>query len=57
METTLLIEAEGQPSVTIIIEAPPEIIFQDTGVQGPIGPALDIGDMVPLLNAILHQGL
>lgn len=37
MDTTLLIEADGQPSVTITIAADPDIIFQDTGVQGPPG--------------------
>jgi hypothetical protein len=51
METTLLIEAEGQPSVTIMIEAAPEIVFQDVGVQGPPGtagpPGADIGGYDP----------
>jgi hypothetical protein len=47
METTLLIEADGQPSVTIQIEAAPDIVFEDAGIQGvpgnpgPPGPGLD----------------
>ncbi len=51
MDTTLLIEAEGQTSVTIQIEAPPEIVFEDSGIQGPPGgpgePGADIGGYDP----------
>lgn len=46
-----MIEAEGQPSVTITIEAAPEIVFEDTGIQGKPGgegrPGADIGGYDP----------
>jgi hypothetical protein len=51
METTLLIEADGQPSVTIVIAADPDIIFQEAGIQGVPGgegrPGADIGGYDP----------
>lgn len=56
METTLLIEAEGQPSVTITIEAEPEIVFQDVGLQGPPGPEAtpEPGDAIRIVGDVVH---
>ncbi|MES2902820.1 MAG: hypothetical protein V4696_01420 [Pseudomonadota bacterium] len=50
-ETTLTIEAEGQPTVKVTIEAAPELVFRDSGMQGPPGgegrPGADIGGYDP----------
>lgn len=51
METTLLIEADGQPQIHLTIDAPPDIVFEDIGIQGPPGgpgqPGADIGGYDP----------
>lgn len=57
METTLLIEAEGQPVVHLTIDSPPDIIFQDTGLQGPPGPpgdAGEAGDAIRIVGDVVH---
>ena len=58
METTLLIEADGQPTVSITIEAEPDLVFHDTGIQGPPGPpgATDIeaGDGIQVVGEFVH---
>jgi hypothetical protein len=57
METTLLIEADGQPSVSIVIDSPPDIVFHDTGIQGPPGPpgsAGEEGDAIRIVGEVVH---
>ena len=56
METTLLIEADGQPSVTIQIEAEPDIVFQDSGIQGVPGPAATVesGDGIKVVGDVVN---
>lgn len=55
-----MIEAEGQPSVTITIEAAPEIVFEDTGIQGPRGPAgnaAQSGDGIKVVGEVVNVDL
>jgi hypothetical protein len=56
MDTTLLIEADGQPSVSIVIPADPDIVFQDVGIQGPPGPAVppEAGDAIRVVGEVVH---
>jgi hypothetical protein len=57
METTLLIEADGQPTVSITIEAEPDLVFHDTGIQGPPGPpgsAGEAGDAIRIVGEVVH---
>jgi hypothetical protein len=53
METTLLIEADGQPSVTITMEAAPDLIFEDSGIQGPPGQ-VEEGDAIRVVDTVVH---
>lgn len=59
METALLIEADGQPSVTISIEAAPEIVFEDVGVQGPPGPPAQVesGDGIKVVGEVVNVNI
>lgn len=56
METTLLIEADGQPSMTITIEAAPELVFEERGLQGPPGPEAtpEAGDAIRVVGDVVH---
>jgi hypothetical protein len=57
METVLLIEAEGQPSVQIVIAAESDIVFQDVGIQGPPGPSggsVESGDAIRVVGDVVH---
>lgn len=54
MSHSLLIEAEGQPVVTVHLEPTPEIIFQDTGAQGPPGGPASPGDAIRVIGDVVH---
>jgi hypothetical protein len=56
VETTLLIEADGQPSMTITIEEVPDLIFHDTGIQGVPGPGSQVeeGDAIRVVDTVVH---
>lgn len=54
MDDVLLIEDDGHASITIAIEASPEIVFEESGLQGAPGnngqpgpPGADIGGYDP----------
>jgi hypothetical protein len=57
MSHLLMIEADGQPTVTIELETP-EIIFQEEGLQGPPGPPGDggaePGDAIRVVGDVVH---
>jgi hypothetical protein len=50
----LVIEAEGQPTVEIQIEAQPELVFQEEGIQGPPGPAPEAGDGIKVVGEVVN---
>lgn len=54
METTLLIEADGQPTIQLMIDAPPDIIFEDVGIQGPPGPPPESGDGIKVIGEVVN---
>lgn len=53
--TSLVIEPEGQASVTIVIEEF-EIVFEDVGIQGPPGPASapESGDAIRVVGEVVN---
>lgn len=57
METTVIIEPEDQPSVTIVVEAAPEIIFEEAGIQGPSGPGPESGDGILVVGDVVHVSI
>jgi hypothetical protein len=59
MDTTLLIEADGQSVVQLVIDAPPDLVFEDTGIQGPPGPAVQVesGDGIMVVGDVVHVNI
>lgn len=49
-----MIEAEGQPTLTIRIDAVPDIVFQDEGLQGPPGGSALPGDAIRVVGSAVH---
>ena len=52
---TLVIEVSGQ-AVHIQLEAPPELVFEVEGIQGPPGPEAspEAGDAIRVVGDVVH---
>lgn len=64
VSSVLMIEVDGQPTVTVTIEDVPDIVFQDeavldlvfsdTGIQGPPGPSALSGDGIKVVAEFIN---